>query len=64
LNIFHELAKKPWLSDPAKVDSLHKPGAFFLPAGKVGLKENNTYVNTILAKNSPPTGEKFTRIRW
>ncbi len=38
MSIFHELAKKPWLTDHAKADGLQPPAAFFLPAGKVGLR--------------------------
>ncbi len=38
MGIFHELGKKPWLTDKAEVDSLHDQQAFFLPAGKVGLR--------------------------
>ena len=38
MGIFHELGKKPWLTDDAEVDSLHDQQAFFLPAGKVGLR--------------------------
>jgi len=37
LSIFHEITKKPWLTDPAEDDGLHV-GASFLPAGKVGLR--------------------------
>ena len=38
MSIFHELAKKPWLAESENADSLQEQGAFFLPAGKVGLR--------------------------
>ena len=38
MGIFRELGKKPWLSDSADMDAINKPAAFFLPAGKVGLR--------------------------
>ena len=38
MGIFRELGKKPWLSDSTDIDAINKPAAFFLPAGKVGLR--------------------------
>ena len=38
MGLFHELGKKPWLTDSANIDAINKPSAFFLPAGKVGLR--------------------------
>lgn len=48
MSIFHELAKKPWLTDPAEGDSLPlSPAAFFVPAGKVGLRVFLTVVTVL-----------------
>ena len=38
MNLFHEMTKKPWLVDPTEASSVREVGAFFLPAGKVGLR--------------------------
>ena len=38
MGLFRELTTKPWLTDPAKVEGLQDNQAFFLPAGKVGLR--------------------------
>lgn len=38
MSIFHELVKKPWLTDPTEVNGPLDQEAFFLPAGKVGLR--------------------------
>ena len=38
MNLFHEMTKKPWLVDPTEASGVREVGAFFLPAGKVGLR--------------------------
>jgi cytochrome c oxidase subunit 3 len=38
MGLFHELGKKPWLTDHADIDAINSPTAFFLPAVKVGLR--------------------------
>lgn len=38
MSLFHELAKKPWLTDPTGTGDPRDQAAFFLPTGKVGLR--------------------------
>jgi len=48
VSIFSELAKKPWLVDPAQDDSMPpRAAAFFVPAGKVGLRVFLTVVTVV-----------------
>ena len=49
MGIFHELGKKPWLTNQPGVDHLRDQEAFFLPAGKVGLRFFLVVVSVVFA---------------
>jgi cytochrome c oxidase subunit 3 len=38
VNIFHELTKKPWLPEQARIDDTHEGSAFVLPVASLGLR--------------------------
>ncbi len=65
MNIFHELTKKPWLADPAEVDG-HSVGgsAFFLPAGKVGLRVFLIVVTVIFTLTTIAYADRMLFANW
>jgi cytochrome c oxidase subunit 3 len=64
MNIFHEITKKPWLTDPAEVEGLTVGGAFFLPAGKVGLRIFLVVVSVIFTLTTIAYADRMLFANW
>lgn len=68
MNLFHELGKKPWLVDPkydtSQPDHLHDSEAFFLPAGKVGLRVFLCVVTVIFTLSIIAYVDRMTFATW
>ena len=64
MGIFRELGKKPWLTGQADADILHDQEAFFLPAGKVGLRMFLVVVTVIFALLIIAYGDRMGFSNW
>ena len=64
MSIFHELTKKPWLDESQDVGSLQEQGAFFLPAGKVGLRVFLVVVTVIFTLLVIAYADRTTFATW
>jgi cytochrome c oxidase subunit 3 len=65
MNIFHELTKKPWLADPAEVNGASVGGsAFFMPAGKVGLRVFLVVVTVIFTLTTIAYVDRMMLANW
>lgn len=64
MNIFRELTKKPWLTDPAEIDGLAVGGGFPLPAGKVGLRVFLAVVTVIFTLTTIAYADRMFYATW
>lgn len=64
MSIFHELAKKPWLINPAEVEGAPPPAAFFVPVGKVGLRVFLVVVTVVFTLMLIAYGDRMLFATW
>ena len=64
MGIFDELTKKPWLADPAQIESATANNAFFLPAGKVGLRVFLVVVTVVFLLTTIAYGDRMLFSNW
>ncbi|MGY8999477.1 MAG: cytochrome c oxidase subunit 3 [Rhodospirillales bacterium] len=64
MNIFHEITKKPWLTDPSEVEGLTTGGAFLVPAGKVGLRIFLVVITVIFALTTIAYADRMFFSNW
>jgi cytochrome c oxidase subunit 3 len=64
MNIFNELAKKPWLNDPAEVEGVAASNTVFMPSAKIGLRVFLIVVSVIFALTTIAYGDRMLFANW
>ncbi|MBT3553209.1 MAG: hypothetical protein HOO19_19725 [Rhodospirillaceae bacterium] len=67
MGLFHEISKKPWLSDDGDdgdIDTINNPAAFFLPSGKVGLRVFLVVVTVVFTLVTIAYVDRMTFVNW